>query len=183
LTAAGTDRFRKARREWLAGLELPIDKRLTQEAVCVSSTSSTPRSAEQIWLTSSFDRADLAFFGRLAGDHRLKFVGDGDELHPGMTGRLSPSGHTFGIQWLTIEMPEGPVVIGSDASMWFSNIEEMWPSGYTNGNTFQMLMTYGEISQYLNGDLDRLVPGHDMKVFDRHPPSGSARTRSPSCAW
>jgi glyoxylase-like metal-dependent hydrolase (beta-lactamase superfamily II) len=124
---------------------------------------------EQSWLTSSFDRGDLAFFGRLAGDHRLTFAGDGDVLHPGIVGRLSARGHTFGIQWLTIETPEGPLVVGSDASMWFSNIEEMWPSGYTNGDTFQMLMTYGEISQYVNGDLDRVIPGHDMKVFDRHP--------------
>ena len=84
-------------------------------------------------------------------------------------GRLSPGGHTFGIQWLDIETPEGPVVVASDTAMWYSNIEEMWPSGYTNGSTFQMMLTYGEISQHVGGDLDRVVPGHDMKVFDRHP--------------
>lgn len=128
----------------------------------------TPMGAES-WLTSSFDRADLSFFGRLAGDQRLTFVGDGDELHPGITGRLSPGGHTFGIQWLTLDTPEGPIVVASDAAMWFSNIEEMWPSGYTNGSTFQMLLTYGEISEHVGGDLDRVVPGHDMKVFERHP--------------
>ncbi len=127
----------------------------------------TPMGAES-WLTSSFDRADLSFFGRLAGEHRLTFVGDGDDLHPGIVGRLSPGGHTFGTQWLTIETPEAPIVVASDAAMWFSNIEEMWPSGYTNGSTFQMLLTYGEISQFVGGDLNRVVPGHDMKVFERH---------------
>lgn len=121
------------------------------------------------WLTSSFDRGDLAFFGRLAGEHRLTFVGDGDELHPGVVGHLSPGGHTFGTQWISIETPEGPVVVAKDTAMWFSNIEEMWPSGYTNGSTFQMLLTYGEISEYVRGDMARVVPGHDMKVFDKHP--------------
>lgn len=123
----------------------------------------------QSWLTSSFDRGDLSFFGRLAGDHRLVFVEDGQPLHPGIVGRLSPGGHTFGIQWLDIETPEGPVVVASDTAMWYSNIREMWPSGYTNGSTYQMLLTYGEISQHVGGDLDRVVPGHDMKVFDRLP--------------
>lgn len=128
----------------------------------------TPMGA-QSWLTSSFDRGDLAFFGRLAGEHRLRFVEDGEELHPGIVGRLSPGGHTFGTQWLDVETPEGPVVVASDAAMWFSNIEEMWPSGYTNGSTFQMLLTYGEIAERVGGELDRVVPGHDMKVFDRQP--------------
>jgi len=121
------------------------------------------------WLTSSFDRGDLTFFERLAADQRLEFINDGDEIHPGVTGRLSPNGHTFGVQWLTIDTPDEPLVVASDTAMWLSNIEEMWPSGYTNGNTYQMLLTYGEISQFVGGDLNRVVPGHDMKLFDRHP--------------
>jgi glyoxylase-like metal-dependent hydrolase (beta-lactamase superfamily II) len=128
----------------------------------------TPMGAES-WLTSSFDRGDLAYFARLAAEHRLRFVEDGDEVHPGLVGRLSPGGHTFGTQWLTLQTPEGPLAIASDAAMWFSNIEEMWPSGYTNGSTYQMLLTYGEIHQFVEGDLDRVVPGHDMLVFERHP--------------
>ena len=64
----------------------------------------------------------------------------------------------------------GPsVVVASDAAMWFSNIEEMWPSGYTNGNTYNMLLTYGEIHEYLRGEVDRIIPGHDAEVFKRHP--------------
>jgi glyoxylase-like metal-dependent hydrolase (beta-lactamase superfamily II) len=124
---------------------------------------------KESWITSSFDRGDLALFGRLAGEHRLEFVADGDELHPGIVGHLSRNGHTFGTQWLTVDTPEGDIVIASDAAMWFSNIEQMWPSGYTNGNTFQMLLTYGEIHEHVDGDLDRVIPGHDMKVFARHP--------------
>jgi hypothetical protein len=32
-----------------------------------------------------------------------------------------------------------------------------------------MLMTYGQIYDYLRGEVDRIVPGHDTLVFDRHP--------------
>ncbi len=123
----------------------------------------------QSWLTSSFDRGDLAHFATLAGEQRLRFVEDLEELHPGIVGHLSPGGHTFGVQWITVETPEQPLVVASDTVMWFSNVEEMWPSGYTNGSTYQMLLTYGEISEFVGGDLDRVVPGHDMRVFDRHP--------------
>ena len=126
---------------------------------------------DQSWLLSSFDRGDMDFFGRLQADDRLAFVEDGDELAPGIVGHLSPGGHTFGVQWLEVAVPGGPIVIASDTAMWYSNIEEMWPSGYTNGNTYQMLLTYGEIAEFVGDDLGRVVPGHDMRIFERFPSS------------
>lgn len=123
---------------------------------------------EQSWILSSFDRGDLDFFDRLAAEDRLTLVEDGDELAPGIVGHLSPRGHTFGVQWLEVDVPGGPIVVASDTAMWYSNIEEMWPSGYTNGDTYQMLLTYGEIAEFVGDDLDRVIPGHDMRVFDRH---------------
>jgi len=125
---------------------------------------------ESSWILSSFDRGDHGFFQRLLAEGRLTVVRDGDELAPGLVGHLSPGGHTFGIQWIEVRSDGGPpFVIASDTAMWYSNIEEMWPSGYTNGNTYQMLLTYGEISQFVDGDLDRVVPGHDMRLFERFP--------------
>ena len=124
---------------------------------------------EQSWITSSFDRGDLAVFGGLAGEGRLHFMGDLDEPLPGIAGHLGPGGHCFGIQWFSVPAGGSEIVVASDAAMWFSNLEEMWPSGYTNGDTYQMLMTYGAIGEYVEDDLDRVIPGHDMKVFERHP--------------
>jgi glyoxylase-like metal-dependent hydrolase (beta-lactamase superfamily II) len=124
---------------------------------------------EQSWIVSSFDRGDLAVFARLAGEGRLHFMGDGDEPLAGITGHLSLGGHSFGIQWFTVPTSGGEFVIASDTAMWYSNIEEMWPSGYTNGGTYQMLMTYGELAERVGGELSRIVPGHDMKVFEKHP--------------
>jgi glyoxylase-like metal-dependent hydrolase (beta-lactamase superfamily II) len=124
---------------------------------------------EESWITSSFDRDDARVFGELARDHRLKFLGDDEELAPGIRGHLSKDGHTFGTQWVSVDTSGGPYVVAGDAVMWYSNVEEMWPSGYTNGNTYNMLMTYGQIHQYLDGEVNRIVPGHDTLVFDRHP--------------
>jgi len=124
---------------------------------------------ENSWILSSFDRADMKVFESLEADGRLTFVEDRDELAPGIVGHLSLGGHTFGVQWLEVDTPGGPIVVASDTAMWYSNIEEMWPSGYTNGNTYQMLLTYGEIAEFVGDDLDRVIPGHDMRIFERHP--------------
>ncbi len=124
---------------------------------------------DQSWILSSFDTGDMAAFQAMKAEGRLRLVGDEETLHPGVVGHLSPGGHTFGVQWLDIDTPDGPVVVASDTAMWYSNIEEMWPSGYTNGNTYQMLLTYGEIAEFVGDDLGRVIPGHDMRVFETFP--------------
>jgi glyoxylase-like metal-dependent hydrolase (beta-lactamase superfamily II) len=123
---------------------------------------------EESWITSSFDRDDMQMYGRLAGEHRLQFVGDGEEIAPGLVAHLSKEGHTFGSQWLSVETSGGPFVVAGDTVMWYSNVQEMWPSGYTNGNTYKMMLTYGEIHRHLDGEVDRIIPGHDIEVFKRH---------------
>jgi glyoxylase-like metal-dependent hydrolase (beta-lactamase superfamily II) len=123
---------------------------------------------EESWVTSSFDRDDLQMYGRLAGEQRLHYVRDGEEVVPGIVGHLSRDGHTFGSQWISVQTSGGPFVVAGDTVMWYSNVEEMWPSGYTNGNTYNMLLTYGEIHEFLGGEIDRIVPGHDLELFKRH---------------
>ena len=110
----------------------------------------------------------MQMYGRLAGEHRLQFVGDGEKIAPGLVAHLSKEGHTFGSQWLSVETSSGPVVVAGDTVMWYSNVQEMWPSGYTNGNTYKMMLTYGEIHRHLDGEVDRIIPGHDIEVFKRH---------------
>lgn len=123
---------------------------------------------DESWVLSSFDRDDMATFGALARDGRLKIVGDGQEVAPGVRAHLSKDGHTFGTQWLSVETSAGRYVVAGDAVMWYSNVEEMWPSGYTNGSSYNMMLTYGAIHEYLDGDVNRIVPGHDIEVFRRH---------------
>ena len=124
---------------------------------------------EDSFLISSFHRDDLALVERLEAEGKLHFL-DGDiELLPGVTARLSRGGHSFGLQWLTVETAEGPYVLASDAAMWYSNLEQMWPSGYTGGSTYQMVLTYGDILDVVDGSLDRVVPAHDMRIYETFP--------------
>ncbi len=127
----------------------------------------TPLGAES-WITSSFDREDFLMYGGLLRDQRLRFIGDGDEMAPGIHGHLSRDGHTFGTQWVSVDTPGGRFVCAGDSVMWYSNVDEMWPSGYTNGNTYNMMMTYAAIREHLSGSLENLVPGHDIEVFRRN---------------
>jgi glyoxylase-like metal-dependent hydrolase (beta-lactamase superfamily II) len=123
---------------------------------------------EQSWITSSFHRQDLAVLGDYMAKGKLRFNEDGEEVLPGVTAYLS-GGHTFGNQWFSVETSGGRYVVASDSVFWYSNVEEMWPSGYTNGDTYQMLLTYGDIYEHLGGEIDRIVPGHDMQIYGRHP--------------
>ncbi len=45
----------------------------------------------------------------------------------------------------------------------------MWPPGYVQGNTWNLIETYRRLRELLNDDIDRIVPGHDPELFERHP--------------
>ena len=123
---------------------------------------------DRSWIVRSIDRDDIETFGALAGDRRLRFVFGDEELLPGIRAHLSRDGHTFGTQWISVETSDGPYVVAGDAVMWYSNVEEMWPSGYTHGSTYNMLLTYGRIHSFVDGETNRIVPSHDSQLFARH---------------
>jgi glyoxylase-like metal-dependent hydrolase (beta-lactamase superfamily II) len=123
---------------------------------------------ETSWITSSLHRDDLEVLARFASRGQLHFLHGKTELLPGITAYPS-TGHSFGIQWLDVQTSGGTYVVASDCVFWYSNVEEMWPSAYTSGSHYEMLLTYAEIHQHLGGDVNRIVPGHDMQIFERHP--------------
>jgi hypothetical protein len=44
----------------------------------------------------------------------------------------------------------------------------MWPPGYNQGNAFNQIYTYRTIRQLLKGKTERIVPGHDPDMWQRH---------------
>ena len=45
----------------------------------------------------------------------------------------------------------------------------MWPPGYVQGNTWNLVATYDRLKTLVGAEqLERIVPGHDMRVFTRH---------------
>ena len=128
----------------------------------------TPRSKDH-WAFSSLNVPDFAALERAMAQGRVEFL-DGDaEVAPGVTCRLGRDTHTFGSQWLEVRTRKGPYVIAGDICYTFQNVERMWPPGYTQGHAFNMVREFRRMKAVAGDDLARLVPGHDIELFTRHP--------------
>ncbi|HVL58678.1 MAG TPA: N-acyl homoserine lactonase family protein [Burkholderiaceae bacterium] len=122
----------------------------------------------EVWALSSINRGDFDVLQRIDSEGRLHLL-DGDaEIAPGIACRLAADTHTFGSQWLVIRTADGPFILAGDCAYWYANIETMWPPGYLQGNPWNMLATYEQMLEVVGGDLNRIVVGHDMQIFERH---------------
>jgi glyoxylase-like metal-dependent hydrolase (beta-lactamase superfamily II) len=123
----------------------------------------------RMWPLSSMSRADFDYFERLIGEGRVRFVDGDQEIAPGVNVRLARDSHTFGSQWVEVETGSGPHVVAGDCVYWYVNVERMWPPGYLQGNAWNLIETYREIRRLLKDEVNRIVPGHDPELFERHP--------------
>jgi N-acyl homoserine lactone hydrolase len=121
------------------------------------------------WMLSSldvgvFDRLDAAI-----AEGRVELI-DGDaEIALGITCRLAQDTHTFGSQFVEVATASGPHVVAGDCVYWYANIERMWPPGYLQGSTWNMIRTFELLRDLVGGEhLERIIPGHDMEIFRRH---------------
>ncbi len=95
---------------------------------------------------------------------------DGDtELAPGISVHLV-GGHTLGLQVVRIATEIGWLVLASDASHYYENMD--------TGRPFPIIHDLGAMlaghrrCRELASDPAHVVPGHDPRVFDRYPPAG-----------
>jgi N-acyl homoserine lactone hydrolase len=125
---------------------------------------------KQSWVLSSMDVEAFARFDHAVAAGRVSLL-DGDaEIAPGIHCRLAQDTHTFGSQWVQVETARGPHVVAGDCVYWYVNVERMWPPGYVQGNTWNLLRTYERLRAVVGDDhLARILPGHDMEIFSRHP--------------
>ncbi len=121
------------------------------------------------WPLSSINPADFEILDALIADGRVAFLDGDTEIAPGVTCRLARDTHTFGSQWVEIDTGDGPYVVAGDCVYWYVNVERMWPPGYVQGNTWNLIETYRRLRALLSDDVDRIVPGHDPELFTRHP--------------
>ena len=88
----------------------------------------------------------------------------------GITCHLAENTHTFGSQWVEVATADGPYVLAGDCVYWYANVERMWPPGYVQGDTWRLIETYRELRGLVGEErLERIIPGHDMETFKRHP--------------
>lgn len=105
----------------------------------------------------------------IAADHagRLRFVGDGDQPAPGIT-VLELGGHTPGQLALSVETPDGPVLLASDAVHFYEELAADMPfiSVTDLPATYAGLDT---IRDTLEQRPHHLVTGHDASTLGRFP--------------
>jgi glyoxylase-like metal-dependent hydrolase (beta-lactamase superfamily II) len=121
------------------------------------------------WVLSSLNLADIATFERLMAEGRVTLIDGSHEVMPGLSLHLAADTHTFGSQYVEVGTPEGPYIVAGDAVACYANLERMWPPGYHQGNTWNLIETYDKLKQRVDDDLTRIVPGHDMRVFTQLP--------------
>jgi glyoxylase-like metal-dependent hydrolase (beta-lactamase superfamily II) len=97
---------------------------------------------------------------------------DGDaELAPGISVHHI-GGHTDGLQAVRVQTSAGWLVLASDATHYYENIEATRPFSIVF-DVPAMIAGY-DILRSLAGPHGVIVPGHDPLVFERHPPADPA---------
>jgi len=106
----------------------------------------------------------LAELVRLNYANRVRIIQGDREVLPGLrVHRIG--GHTAGLQIVSVETAKGPVVLTSDASHFYRNVERFQPVQIITSLP-EMLAGF-ETIQALAGSRDRIVAGHDPEVSQR----------------
>lgn len=115
---------------------------------------------------------DLLILRELVDAGRVALL-DGDaELAPGITIHLV-GGHTAGTQVVRVATDAGPVVLASDASHFYANVDEDRPYGAVH-QLDRMYAAFDTLRALAGAD-GVIVPGHDPRVVERHEPLDAAR--------
>jgi N-acyl homoserine lactone hydrolase len=120
------------------------------------------------WVFSSLDENNFHALDRAIADGRVTFLDGDHQLRDGVTCRLARDTHSFGIQWLEVATSGGTFALAGDVCYSYFCAERMWPPGYLQGNPWNMMDEIERIRKVAGDDLARLLPGHDIAIFDRH---------------
>ena len=113
----------------------------------------------------AFEVEDVVGMVRRAYAGRVCFH-DGDaELAPGISLHLI-GGHTMGLQAVRVATRRGAVVLASDASHLYANMEQTRPFPIV-WSVADMVDGYARLRQ-LAESADHVIPGHDPRVLERY---------------
>jgi glyoxylase-like metal-dependent hydrolase (beta-lactamase superfamily II) len=117
-------------------------------------------------LRHSFEVEDVVGMVRLTYAERVDFYNGPAELAPGITLHPAP-GHSLGLQFVRVHTRRGWVVVASDVTHFYENMESGRPFS-TAVNVGGMLEGF-EALMALAPARDHIVPGHDPQVMARYP--------------
>lgn len=120
-------------------------------------------------LSHPFESEDVqSMVGRLFSG-RVRFHDGDSEVAPGLSVHWV-GGHTNGLQVVRVHTARGWVVLASDASHFYANMQEQRPFPVVF-NVNDMLEGY-ETAHRLASSAEHVVPGHDPAVLTRYPAHG-----------
>jgi len=127
----------------------------------VTSSEMFERSAQ-----GSFETDDVVNVIRGLYDRRLQLHEGGWEFAPGINVHLVP-GHTPGIQVVSVNTARGKVVLASDSTHYYENMETGEPFA-TTYDAEQVRAGFKKLEE-LADSKRHIVPGHDPLVMRRYP--------------
>jgi glyoxylase-like metal-dependent hydrolase (beta-lactamase superfamily II) len=126
----------------------------------------TGRHMSEAQFAGAYDVEDVVGMVRRAYAGRVRFH-DGDaELHPGISVHLI-GGHTMGLQAVRVRTRRGWVVLASDASHFYANMEQERPFPIV-WSVADMMAGYRRLSALADSPA-HIIPGHDPLVMERYP--------------
>ena len=116
-------------------------------------------------MTTPFSVADVVAMVRRVFSGRVQFHDGAEEIAPGITVHRV-GGHTMGLQATRVMTKRGWVVLASDASHFYANMEQKrpFPIVYDMG---EILSGY-ETVKHLAASPAHVIPGHDPLVLERY---------------
>jgi glyoxylase-like metal-dependent hydrolase (beta-lactamase superfamily II) len=118
-------------------------------------------------LARSFEPDDVCGIVRLNFDGRVVYHNGPAEVLPGIA--VHPTGgHSAGLQFVTVETARGKVVLASDVTHFYENMESYRPFS-TALHIGEMLDAFDALRAHAPTP-QHIVPGHDPMVMRRYPP-------------
>ena len=114
----------------------------------------------------AFEAEDVVGMVRRVFEGRVRFHDGDGEIAPGVSLHLI-GGHTMGLQVVRVATRSGALVLASDASHFYANMDEGRPFPIV-WSVADMVDGYGRM-RALAGAHGRIIPGHDPQVLARYP--------------
>ena len=127
----------------------------------------TGRAMTHAALRHAYAADDVAEMVRKLFDGRVEFHAGEDEIAPGLS-LHHIGGHTRGLQAVRVWTRRGWLVLASDASHFYANMDEGRPFPIVH-DVAAMLEGHRTLRKLASHD-DLVIPGHDPLVLQRFPP-------------
>lgn len=119
------------------------------------------------FLNRSFTADHIAAMVRNVFAGRVAYYDGSAEIAPGIVVH-HVGGHAMGLQVVHVLTQRGWVVVASDATHYYANMETGVPFT-TAFHLGDMILAFDRLRQLAGGDESRIVPGHDPLVLARYP--------------